>query len=752
MPLQQSRVGAFRLNNARLNYIRDLLNPSVPAGVTATAAAYNQINLAWTASTDDIGVVAYHIERQDSATGPFTEIGTAAGVSYQDFTVTWLHTYTYRVRARDAAGKYSGYSATATATTPDRPAPTTIKIKIGGVWTDVSQYALVEDATITEALNEVPDTATIHFKQTVPQPLKGKEIQFTDSTGTAFFAGHVLAVRTVYAGKHTNVLLECDCIDYTWALNFQKVTKQYLSATVSTIVNDLVASFGPPGFTVVLTAAVPNTTIAEITFTNEELAQCISRTCERLGLYWLVDYQKVVRVFTSAAISSAGTITQADPRTSSELQKHEDLSPVATVVLGRGGGSAAATDAIAGQTTLPITEPDWYPGGSLVESGPQRFTYTAVNGGGGGSTMGKIAAPTAAMNYFSPGQTGTGNLAAGTYLCAVTNVTPEGETLIGPIASVTCPANSNIMVGIYSANIPTDPKIKAFRFYVSTPNGAQASMRMLRYDNRGNDANSYGMRWDMANGYFLHNESTYVTTTPAPTASTAGDASIIVQPGSTTLPVDDLASYPSSGWVFAPTGQILRYTGKSGSSGAGTLTGIPASGIGAITAPIKAGTIKVAPWLDGIPSSGANAIKVPIKTGDEVYVCVERSDATAISNLQGWIGYGDGRRYEFLTDGRLSLQELTTRCDALLAYRKDPLVTVTFTTRDPAVSVGKTITINTTAPPISGTFLIQRVQVSDLSSKAHIKQLPALRAVEASSRRFTFDDLIQQIKLLGRIN
>ena len=41
----------------------DTTPPTAPANLTATAAAWNQVNLSWTASTDDVGVTGYQIFR-----------------------------------------------------------------------------------------------------------------------------------------------------------------------------------------------------------------------------------------------------------------------------------------------------------------------------------------------------------------------------------------------------------------------------------------------------------------------------------------------------------------------------------------------------------------------------------------------------------------------------------------------------------------------------------------------------------------
>ena len=41
----------------------DTTPPSTPTGLTATAASATQVNLSWTASTDNVGVTGYQVER-----------------------------------------------------------------------------------------------------------------------------------------------------------------------------------------------------------------------------------------------------------------------------------------------------------------------------------------------------------------------------------------------------------------------------------------------------------------------------------------------------------------------------------------------------------------------------------------------------------------------------------------------------------------------------------------------------------------
>ncbi len=90
--------------------------PSTPEGLTATAAAYNKVTLAWTASTDNVGVVGYTIQRNGVLLTTIT-----GATNYQDTSVLPNTTYNYRINAYDAAGNKSAFSTAVSTQTPDTP-------------------------------------------------------------------------------------------------------------------------------------------------------------------------------------------------------------------------------------------------------------------------------------------------------------------------------------------------------------------------------------------------------------------------------------------------------------------------------------------------------------------------------------------------------------------------------------------------------------------------------------------------------
>lgn len=92
---------------------------TAPSNLTATAASGQQVNLTWTASTDNIGVSGYLIERCPGAgCANFAQIANApSGTSYSDASLAPSTSYTYRFRATDVATLMSGYSNTTTVAT-----------------------------------------------------------------------------------------------------------------------------------------------------------------------------------------------------------------------------------------------------------------------------------------------------------------------------------------------------------------------------------------------------------------------------------------------------------------------------------------------------------------------------------------------------------------------------------------------------------------------------------------------------------
>jgi glucose/arabinose dehydrogenase/chitodextrinase len=97
----------------------DTTPPSAPSSLVASAVGSSQVNLSWSAATDNVGVTGYRVERcQGAGCSSFAEVGTPSGTSFSDTGLAASTSYSFRVRAVDAAGNLGPYSNVATTTTP----------------------------------------------------------------------------------------------------------------------------------------------------------------------------------------------------------------------------------------------------------------------------------------------------------------------------------------------------------------------------------------------------------------------------------------------------------------------------------------------------------------------------------------------------------------------------------------------------------------------------------------------------------
>src|SRR5512133_1717491 len=78
--------------------VPDTTPPSAPTNLAATSVAWNQVNLSWTASTDNIAVTGYQVFRNG------TQVATTSARTYADGTVISQTAYSYYVKAVDGSG------------------------------------------------------------------------------------------------------------------------------------------------------------------------------------------------------------------------------------------------------------------------------------------------------------------------------------------------------------------------------------------------------------------------------------------------------------------------------------------------------------------------------------------------------------------------------------------------------------------------------------------------------------------------
>ena len=103
----------------------DTQPPSAPASLTGTTLP-TQVDLSWSASTDNIGVAGYHVLRNGS------QVGTTSATSYGDTGLAASTTYTYTVTAFDTAGNVSAPSSPIAITTAASQPGTRLMLSTNG--------------------------------------------------------------------------------------------------------------------------------------------------------------------------------------------------------------------------------------------------------------------------------------------------------------------------------------------------------------------------------------------------------------------------------------------------------------------------------------------------------------------------------------------------------------------------------------------------------------------------------------------
>ncbi|MGB8786469.1 MAG: galactose oxidase-like domain-containing protein [Candidatus Acidiferrales bacterium] len=165
-----------------VNGSTDTQPPTAPTNLTATAASSTQINLTWTASTDNVGVTGYEVQRCEGAgCTNFAQIATPTGTTYTDTGLLASTSYSYRVLATDAAGNLSAFSNTASATTlsaSSAPAIKFVQVNSATPSTPSSSVAVVFKAA--QAAGDL-NVVAVGWNDTV-----AKVSSVTDSKGNAY--------------------------------------------------------------------------------------------------------------------------------------------------------------------------------------------------------------------------------------------------------------------------------------------------------------------------------------------------------------------------------------------------------------------------------------------------------------------------------------------------------------------------------------------------------------------------------------
>jgi fibronectin type 3 domain-containing protein len=89
--------------------IVDSSAPTAPSSLKASSSA-GRVQLTWTGSTDNVGVVGYYVYRSTKTGSLGPQVATTSTTNWADTSVVVGLKYTYAVKAYDAAGKISARS------------------------------------------------------------------------------------------------------------------------------------------------------------------------------------------------------------------------------------------------------------------------------------------------------------------------------------------------------------------------------------------------------------------------------------------------------------------------------------------------------------------------------------------------------------------------------------------------------------------------------------------------------------------
>jgi len=148
--------------------------PTAPSGLSATVVSPTQINLSWSAATDNVGVTQYKVFRTSLNTCPgdvcpavyysptllTTLNGTPPAAAYSDTGLTPATRYDYEIQACDAAGNCSAHSNLAIATTTPATQPVALSLNLVAGWNLVGNSVQTQ-VRVADYFNDAAKVAAV---------------------------------------------------------------------------------------------------------------------------------------------------------------------------------------------------------------------------------------------------------------------------------------------------------------------------------------------------------------------------------------------------------------------------------------------------------------------------------------------------------------------------------------------------------------------------------------------------------------
>ena len=243
--------------------------------------------------------------------------------------------------------------------------------------TDRSAYVKWDSISITQALNDEPDTARFTVVPNAPFTMSaGQTVGIGVGCSTNYeFAGQIVRLAYDFTPTPDVTTIEVAAIDYGRLLDRRLVLAEYANQSATDIAIDILANF-TSGFTARgIATGLP--TIDNFPVTNETVQSTLKRLANLINGGFYVDAYRDVHLFGAVGDTASNAGTNPLPLIATRLSMKsfafsQDVSQMRTRVIVEGK-----------QTTCPIGSP-----GSTTTATHVDVNYLIAGGGGGGGASG----------------------------------------------------------------------------------------------------------------------------------------------------------------------------------------------------------------------------------------------------------------------------------------------------------------------------------------------------------------------------
>ncbi|MFA6494660.1 MAG: fibronectin type III domain-containing protein, partial [Candidatus Paceibacterota bacterium] len=151
-----------------------------------------QLNLSWSASTDNVGVTGYKIYRND------VQIGTTATLAYSDTGLSPATSYTYKVAAYDAVGNISAQTGGSGTTKPSEQTTTVVGPYIGSPTLTLGTNGT---SVIVKWATDVPSNSRVSYGTASGAYPTYSTDTSCQTSGTAYVTSHCIFIGNLIPGN-----------------------------------------------------------------------------------------------------------------------------------------------------------------------------------------------------------------------------------------------------------------------------------------------------------------------------------------------------------------------------------------------------------------------------------------------------------------------------------------------------------------------------------------------------------------------